>query len=175
VAADKYDIGDMDDMVYDRMMDQIADWETYIKTHHKAQSADQARRLATDDNQDEDYPDCEDLDEAILKARRIWDGVVLTVRFLLENCPEDDSIRGPLLEIGWAEMAVNEFRAAWLELVAAHPGYAVDVLAFKPLSNGSCTWWRIGQKLRLPPLRQPMIGSGAMVGRNRLVCGSMKS
>jgi len=116
LAADKYDIREMDEIIWPRVMEHIDDCEEFLKKHTTL--IDSLGRP-------------EDVEVALAKVQTVWDGLLLTVRFLLENCRENDSIRHPLTKIDWTSIAKNGFRADWLELVAAQPGYAVDVLAIQ--------------------------------------------
>jgi len=75
-------------------------------------------------------------DEVAETARRNWDGLLLTVEFLLGNTCEDSIEGRKIVKIDWAAITTDAFRADWLEFVAAHPAYAADVV----LTQGSEEW-----------------------------------
>ena len=131
LAADKYDIREMDDIIYHRLMFHIDACDEYLTKYHKDQSTNKPREMSTGGTEGDtggQSPHDEHVEEHAGKAQKVWVGLLSTVRILLDNSREDDSIRQFLGEIGWTSIALHEFRADWLELVATHPGYAFDVL-----------------------------------------------
>jgi len=131
LAAAKYDIRGMDDVIYLRFMFHIDACEDYLARFHKERATDKpldGPKEVTEGEMGKKCPHEEQVEEATVKAQTVWDGLLLAVRTLLDNSREDDSIRQSLGEIGWTSIALDQFRSDWLELVAAHPAYAFDVL-----------------------------------------------
>jgi len=113
-------------------MEHVHDCERELQAHSRI-----TRRAAITEDTDCKRAANNALNEAaIAQQQKNWDGLLATVKFLLENCHHEDSIRSFLACIDWSSIVIDEYQADWIMFLASHPSFAAEVIS----TQGSEEW-----------------------------------